>query len=478
MEEYNALLAKSFTRKEQKKLSYGALLASFVFLLTCFTVSKPSFSHLPILKLRSSINGAGPRMLQIDENAIRRSPRQILSTKMKLQDETRRPACNVLEPRSDYCDIQGDIRIHGKLSTISFASPQNGNIAGLNESWSIRPYARKGDKAAMTSTTELSVKSLVGNDRTINSVCSYTHGVPAIIFSLGGYAGNQFHDFSDILVPLFITSYQFRQQVQFLVKDFKPYWIAKYSPILRQLSKYPIINMDNENNVHCYLRVIVGLKHHKEFGIDPFKSPKGYSVTDFTQLLRKAYSLNRSTAIRITEGQNATKKPRLLIVSRKGTRKFTNEEEIAKMATSLGYEVVVAEPGVTTTPSEFARIVNSCDVMMGVHGAGLTNLAFLPTNAVVIQIIPLGGLEWLSRHDFGEPAVEMKLRYLEYKIREEESSLIEVYPRNHVVFRDPTSFAKLGWEAVKSVYLEKQNVKLDVASFRVTLVEALKLLHS
>ncbi|KAI3991385.1 hypothetical protein MKX01_004507 [Papaver californicum] len=472
--EYNAMFAKSFTRKEQKKLSYGALVAFFVFLLTCFTVFKPSFSHLPILNSRLSVR---PRMLQIDENIISRSPRQILSTKMKLQDETRRPVCNVLEPRSDYCDIQGDIRIHGKLSTILFTSPWNGNM-GLNESWRIRPYARKGDKAAMTSTTELSVKSLVGNDRTIKSVCSYSHGVPAIIFSLGGYAGNQFHDFSDILVPLFITSYQFHQQVQFLVKDFKPYWISKYKPILKQLSKYPIINMDNENNVHCYRRVIVGLKHHKEFGVDPFRSPKGYSVTDFTQFLRKAYALNRSTAIRISEGQNATKKPRLLIVSRKSTRKFTNEEEIANMATSLGYEVVVAEPGVTITSSEFARIVNSCDVMMGVHGAGLSNLAFLPTNAVVIQIIPLGGLEWLSRHDFGEPAVEMKLRYLEYKIKEEESSLIELYPRNHVVFRDPISFSKLGWDAVKSVYLEKQNVKLDVASFRVTLVEALKLLHS
>ncbi|MCL7031280.1 hypothetical protein MKW94_025938 [Papaver nudicaule] len=472
--EYNAILAKSFTRNEQKKLSYGAVLAFFVFLLTCFTVFKPSFSHLPIVNLRLSINGSSrPRMLQIDENIISRSPRQILSTGMKLQAETtRRPVCNVYEPRSDYCDIEGDIRIHGKLSTIFCSSRQN----GLNETWRIRPYARKGDNAAMSSTTELSVKSLVIDDRT--SVCSYSQGVPAIVFSLGGYAGNQFHDFSDILVPLFITSYQFHKQVQFHVRDFKPYWISKYKPILRQLSKYPIINMDNENNVHCYRRVIVGLKHHKEFGVDPFKSPEGYSVTDFTQFLRRAYSLNRSTAIRLSAGQNATKKPRLLIVSRKSTRKFTNEEEIANMATSLGYEVVVAEPGVTITASEFARIVNSCDVMMGVHGAGLTNLAFLPTNAVVIQIIPLGGLEWLSRHDFGEPAVEMKLRYLEYKIREEESSLIELYPRNHVVFRDPISFARLGWDAVKSVYLNKQNVKLDVASFRVTLVEALKLLHS
>ncbi|OVA14231.1 Glycosyltransferase AER61 [Macleaya cordata] len=397
------------------------------------------------------------------------------NSKMK-QEMKLRAVCDVSDPRSDVCDIDGDIRIHGKSSTILFASSQNG-ILGRNESWRIKPYARKVDKAAMASVNELSVKSFDKNDEKTPH-CTQNHTVPAIIFSVAGYSLNHFHDYADILVPLFLTSHQFHQEVQFLVTNARAnYWISKYETILKHLSRYPIIDIDNENDVHCYRRVMVGLKFHKDLGIDPLKSPKGYSMKDFSQFLRNSYSLKtRSSAIKIRRGRKS-KKPRLLIVSRKRSRKFTNEAEIANMAKSLGYEVIVEDPGISMNLSRFAQVVSSCDVMMGVHGAGLTNIVFLPTNAVLIQIIPLGGLEWFSRHDFGEPAKGMNLRYLEYKIREEESSLIEEYPLDHAVFRDPLSFAKQGWNALKSVYLDKQNVKLDVGRFRPTLLKALELLH-
>ncbi|XP_026383768.1 uncharacterized protein LOC113279284 [Papaver somniferum] len=171
------------------------------------------------------------------------------------------------------------------------------------------------------------------------------------------------------------------------------------------------------------------------------------------------------------------KLPRILIVSRKRTRKFTNEGAIAKMAKSLGYEVIVEEPGVTKDATRFAQMVNSCDVMMGVHGAGLTNLVLLPPNAVFIQIIPWGGLEWVCGVSFEEPAKDMKLKYLDYKITENESSLIQQYPLDHAVFKDHVSVRKQGWHALRSVYLDNQDVNTDVKRFRPTLLKALELLH-
>lgn len=95
------------------------------------------------------------------------------------------------------------------------------------------------------------------------------------------------------------------------------------------------------------------------------------------------------------------------------------------MATGLGFEVVVTEAD--SNLARFANLVNSCDVLMGVHGAGLTNMVFLPKNAIVIQILPLRGLEWLGRTDLGDPAKDMNRRYLEYQIGEEESSLRQEY---------------------------------------------------
>uniref|UniRef100_A0A6N2LRZ4 Glycosyltransferase 61 catalytic domain-containing protein n=1 Tax=Salix viminalis TaxID=40686 RepID=A0A6N2LRZ4_SALVM len=126
------------------------------------------------------------------------------------------------------------------------------------------------------------------------------------------------------------------------------------------------------------------------------------------------------------------------------------------MAKRLGFRVVVAEPDADV--SGFAKIINSCDVMMGVHGAGLTNMVFLPEKAVLVQVIPIGGTEWLSKTYFEEPAKDMNIS-------------------DHVVLRDPSEIWKQGWSAVQSIYLSKQNVTLDVNRFRPTLVKALELLH-
>jgi hypothetical protein len=60
----------------------------------------------------------------------------------------------------------------------------------------------------------------------------------------------------------------------------------------------------------------------------------------------------------------------------------------------LGFEVVVS--GGTYEVASFTEITNSYDVIMGVHDAGLTNMVFLPPRGVVIQIVLLGGLEFVD----------------------------------------------------------------------------------
>ncbi|RWR94844.1 EGF domain-containing protein [Cinnamomum micranthum f. kanehirae] len=369
--------------------------------------------------------------------------------------------------------MKGDIRIHGNSSEILLVSPSQMGHYMENETWKIKPYARKEDSRAMSGVRELSLKSLTGHDQAPS--CSIYHSVPALVFSTSGYTGNYFHDFTDVLVPLFITSRQYHGDIQFLITNFQAWWVDKYHVILKHLSKYEIINFDHEHKVHCFSNAFVGLRSHKELSIDPTRSPNGYSMYDFIRFLRSSYSLVRHFAITI--GEDGGKKPRLMIVSRKGARAFTNVGEIVEMARSLGYEVVVSEAEFGTSLSKVSQIVNSFDVMMGVHGAGLTNVVFLPTNAILIQVVPFGETEWICRTYFGEPSVDMKIRYLEYKMEEKESTLTEQYPHDHPVLRDPGSIAKQGWDALATIYLGKQNVKLDVARFRDTLLQALELLH-
>ena len=299
--------------------------------------------------------------------------------------------------------------------------------------------------------------------------CSVWHAVPAVVFSTGGFLGNFFHDFTDVLVPLFATSRQFHGEVQFLVTDFNSNWINKYQPILRELSRYEIINMDAAAQVHCFPRAQVGLISHKVLGMDPSKTPNGYSMIDFKQFLRSSFNLNKKASKVIP--RQSRKKPRLLMVLRKGSRSLTNTREVVAMTRSIGFKVVTAGPEDTRNLARFARVVNSVDVMVGVHGAGLANMVFLPANASLVQIIPWGGLKWACWHDFGEPAPDMGVKYVEYEIREEESSLIKEYPRDHAVFKDPVSVHRQGWNQLWSIFLDKQKVKLDLGRFRGVLLE-------
>ncbi|MQM13735.1 hypothetical protein Taro_046661 [Colocasia esculenta] len=377
-----------------------------------------------------------------------------------------KPLCDTWEPRFDLCDMAGEVRILGNSSSVLFVDVDPSRPAA-NESWRIRPYARKGDNAALEHVRQVLVSSLPAQGGA--AACAVHHDVPAIVFSISGYTGNFFHDFTDVLVPLFLTSRPFNGEVQFLITDYKWWWVNKYRLILEQLTRYDIIDFDKEHKVHCYPRAVVGLRRHKELSIDPSKPPQGFSMVEFARFMRTAFSLERDTVTRAGSGR----KPRLMIISRKRTRSLVNVGKVVQMAQKVGFEVVVGEMGFSSDVASFARLVNSCDVLMGVHGAGLTNLIFLPTNGTLIQIVPWGGLEWISNLDFGQPAVDAHLTYLQYTIKAEESTLIQQYPRDHPVFKNPFSIHRQGWDALRSIFLDKQNVRLDVKRFRSLLQQVL-----
>ncbi|XP_039025493.1 alpha-1,3-arabinosyltransferase XAT3-like [Hibiscus syriacus] len=478
---YDTIFARSFSRYDQKKLGYGAFLGCFLIALSFCIVFKPD-AGVKMLRITTASDSDNPRAHDTSSSmGMIANESNSFEIEMVVESETSstkdtisrsnsktplvKPICHV-EERTEYCETNGDIRVDGKSSTVFMTSGSS------NSSWKISPYARRGDEAALIRVTKWSIKA--GADAGLQ--CGKNHSVPGIMFSLGGYAGNNFHDYTDIVLPLILTSKQFDGEVKFLVTDNNPWWTDKFRHVLRNLSRYELIDIDKEVVVHCFTSVIVGLKRYpKELNIDPMKS--SYSMKEFRQFLRSAYSLSKENAIKIRDNTNSDGKerPRLLILSRKRTRAFMNTYAIAGMARSLGYEVVVDEANSNVT--RVAKTVNSCDVMMGVHGAGLTNMVFLPENAIVIQVVPIGGFEWLAKTDFGEPSKDMKLRYLDYKIKTEESTLIQQYPPDHEVFNNPYAIQDRSWYEFKSIYLEKQNVKVDVTRFKGTLLRALELLH-
>ena len=172
-----------------------------------------------------------------------------------------KPTCYMTSKRSERCDASGDIRVDGNRSAIY--------VSGIDREWKTKPYARYHDPVAMAHVREYTLKPLPA---AAAPACTRNHSVPGFLFSNSGFSGNLYHDYTDVLVPLFISTHQFRGRVQFLLSGMKPWWVGKFTPFFKQLTKYDVIDVDNDQEVHCFPWIVVGATFHKDMGVDPRRS--------------------------------------------------------------------------------------------------------------------------------------------------------------------------------------------------------------
>ena len=119
----------------------------------------------------------------------------------------------------------------------------------------IKPYPRKEDETAMK--LVMPIRILQGN--IMAPACDYTHESLALVFSSGGFTGNLFHEFNEVIIPLFLTSFHFKSRLRFIVTDFKPWFIEGYKPILSHLSHFDVINPALDGNFIAFLVLLLGL---------------------------------------------------------------------------------------------------------------------------------------------------------------------------------------------------------------------------
>ncbi|GLJ17980.1 hypothetical protein SUGI_0316450 [Cryptomeria japonica] len=146
--------------------------------------------------------------------------------------------------------------------------------------------------------------------------------------------------------------------------------------------------------------MIVGLNIHDELSVKLELMKDGKCIKDFRELVRKAYApifssmpqtqsitKEQSFPLRHSRLVSQLGKPKLVNISREKSRKMMNQKEIVKLAKKFGFEVEILTPKRSTQMVEMFRALNSCDVMVGVHGATMTHLLFMRPGFVFIQIV-------------------------------------------------------------------------------------------
>ncbi|KAF7123254.1 hypothetical protein RHSIM_Rhsim12G0077100 [Rhododendron simsii] len=308
--------------------------------------------------------------------------------------------------------------------------------------------------------------------------CTVRHNSPALLFSVTGSnlcTGNFFHAFNDGFIPLFITVnsvFPKDEDRVLVISTSCDWWVQRYVDLLQSFSKHRIITIDNDTATHCFPSATVGLVSHGFMTIEPQLMPNSKTLLHFHALLDKIYGqkLSHPPTTSISPISNSPRsRPRFVLATRSNVsmgRVILNQAELRNAVEEEGFEVIEFEPKVETPLREIYKLISSSHVLVGVHGATLTNLLFLRPGSVVVQVVPIG-VEWIAGACFGKPANDMGLEYMEYKIGVEETSLREKYGKDDLVIKDPLALQRKGWsKEIMDIYLVEQNVKLDLVRFR------------
>ncbi|KAK4376624.1 hypothetical protein RND71_002920 [Anisodus tanguticus] len=369
----------------------------------------------------------------------------------------------------DICTINGPTIFDPFQSTFYDMDSTNKNETNIIVE-KIRPYPRKWENFTMGQIKEFTLTT-----GPLSPQCLIHHKAQALVFSVGGYTGNFFHDINDGFLPLFITVNSLFPNQDFIlvISKLEDWWIQKYKDLLLSFSKYPIINIDKEINVtHCFPRATLGLMSHGFMNIDPKLTPSSKTLIDFHKFLATTYGAGQSQPQPWSQSQP---RPRLVLASRGGSvgRLILNQDEVKLVAEQIGFEVILFEPRKNTSLHESFGLIHSSHAMIGVHGAALTHALFLRPSSIFIQIVPIGA-EGVSDICFGKLSRDMELVYEEYKIGVEESSLMENFgEENSLVLKNPKALQKNGWsQEIMDIYLREQNINLDLNRFRIYLEKA------
>lgn len=87
-----------------------------------------------------------------------------------------------------------------------------------------------------------------------------------------------------------------------------------------------------------------------------------------------------------TSPRDDTVRPRVLMMARADRRRIANDTLLADALRASGLEVRLFGEWESTSAGELIRLTHDADILVGVHGAALAHMAYLPTGSLVAEL--------------------------------------------------------------------------------------------
>lgn len=160
--------------------------------------------------------------------------------------------------------------------------------------------------------------------------------VPGVLFSAGGWTGNAFHEFTDVLIPLFVTTERYHRRVRLFVSDAPEPWLRKYRRFLKIFTEFPVVILGQGEVSWCLSELTVGLEIHGYLTADPEKMPGGVGLARMSELYAEHLEMVNDKPL------ETQRKLRMGIVHRGGSgRVIENQDRVIQIAEEEGFEVEV-----------------------------------------------------------------------------------------------------------------------------------------
>ncbi|XP_043933841.1 EGF domain-specific O-linked N-acetylglucosamine transferase isoform X2 [Protopterus annectens] len=201
---------------------------------------------------------------------------------------------------------------------------------------------------------------------------------------------NMYHHFCDF-VNLYITQHinnSFSMDVNVVMWDTSPFGYGDlFSDTWKAFTSYEIIHLKTYDYKRvCFKDAIFSLLPRMRYGL--FYNTPLIAGCSSTGLL-KAFSQHVLHRLNITQEETKVGKIRITLLARSTTyRKILNQDELVNaMKTMFNFDVRVVDYKYREMGFlDQLQVTHNTDIFIGMHGAGLTHLLFLPDWAVIFEL--------------------------------------------------------------------------------------------